>query len=468
LEVAPADARAWLAQFTSPPDKSPEPRGRWLGAPYALDALPHINGANAYYATAAYTADTKTRNIDNALGTFAIVADDVGTKVTAENVLKTIGQPTARIETSPGNEQWHYFLDRLYPAEEVKPINDRLVELGLSDPSGVNAARYVRIPAGINNKLTLAAPYQVHMAEWNPELRYALGDIAERLGVTERTKTAERERFELPPVIEKGARDSTLAAYSLSLCNKGLDAAEVEALALDANRKRCKTPLSDSQVRKCVKSALKKYKAEPNTRDAQGCGPTKETHSVDDMLQTFVWIEKGPTVVDRSNPRYKWRPGEFKGAFAASTTKVGEKKIPHSELWSRHRNRATAYDLSFDPSEDTFFKRKGQQLLNMWQSPDWPDVDVAFASPFLEHIEYLVPNERERSDLLDWLAAIAQQPGVRPHYHFLLYTECQGIGRSWAGDCLRNIWGEEHATPVDLHQLLEGKHSGKPVLPALI
>jgi hypothetical protein len=189
----------------------------------------------------------------------------------------------------------------------------------------------------------------------------------------------------------------------------------------------------------------------------RGNGPAKEILPVSDMLRRFVLIEKGPTIVDRLNPRNKWRSAEFKATFAASTTRTDdEKRVANSTLWLTHRNRVTAYDISFDPGEGTFFQRNGQSLLNMWNEPNWPDdVDVALATPFLAHIDFLVPDKKERADLLDWLAAMVQQPGVRPHFHFLLFTECQGIGRSWLGDCLRELWGEEHATHVDLHQLFE-------------
>lgn len=71
------------------------------------------------------------------------------------------------------------------------------------------------------------------------------------------------------------------------------------------------------------------------------------------------------------------------------------------------------------------------------------------------HFEFLVPDQQERHDLLDWLAAIVQQPGTRPHRHFVLVATRQGMGRSWIGELFRRLLSEHHAAELDLHSLLE-------------
>jgi hypothetical protein len=67
----------------------------------------------------------------------------------------------------------------------------------------------------------------------------------------------------------------------------------------------------------------------------------------------------------------------------------------------------------------------------------------------------LIPNQKQREDLLDWLAHAAQHPETRPHFHFLLVAAQEGTGRSWLVEILRRLWGERHAGETDLHRLLD-------------
>jgi hypothetical protein len=62
---------------------------------------------------------------------------------------------------------------------------------------------------------------------------------------------------------------------------------------------------------------------------------------------------------------------------------------------------------------------------------------------------------KQRTDLLDWLAHAAQNPAVRPHFHFLLIAAQEGTGRSWLVEILRRLWGERHAGETDLHRLMD-------------
>ena len=78
--------------------------------------------------------------------------DDVGTKVEREDLLELLGEPTLKVETSPGNEHWFYVLD--------EPVTDRRLALsivagacralGYSDIAGLN--RLLRLPLGVNGK----------------------------------------------------------------------------------------------------------------------------------------------------------------------------------------------------------------------------------------------------------------------------------------------------------------------------
>ena len=76
--------------------------------------------------------------------------------------------------------------------------------------------------------------------------------------------------FELPQEIAAN-RNDTLFRYASSLREKGLDAASVRVLVLDANARLCKPPLPESEIDRTIMRTVSRY--EPGNelrRDAQG------------------------------------------------------------------------------------------------------------------------------------------------------------------------------------------------------
>jgi hypothetical protein len=56
--------------------------------------------------------------------------------------------------------------------------------------------------------------------------------------------------------------------------------------------------------------------------------------------------------------------------------------------------------------------------------------------PWLEFMEYLIPDEKERHETLKWCATIIAKPEVRMHYGLLLVTEKQGVGKTTLGSAI--------------------------------
>lgn len=84
----------------------------------------------------------------------ALMVDDVGTKVTRES-MEGAPPPSAIVETSPGNEQWWYFLKR--PEEDMARF-DALIRAFIAgkllgaDPGMSGVTRVGRIPGFLNAK----------------------------------------------------------------------------------------------------------------------------------------------------------------------------------------------------------------------------------------------------------------------------------------------------------------------------
>jgi len=116
----------------------------------------------------------------------ALVLDDVGTKVEETNLKDAL--PSWRLETSPGNFQVGFILTPpITDPVERERLQEAVAAAGLCDKGALGAARWMRLPQGINGKAKYrndqGEPFVCRLAEWRPECRYTAEDIAAALGV---------------------------------------------------------------------------------------------------------------------------------------------------------------------------------------------------------------------------------------------------------------------------------------------
>lgn len=96
--------------------------------------------------------------------------------------------------------------------------------------------------------------------------------------------------------------------------------------------------------------------------------------------------------------------------------------------------------MAFLPGEDRVVSVDGVKVLNTYidkrLAPD-PDAD---ATPWTEHLEWLVPDEREREKLMDWMAWTYQHPGEKITWAVILYG-VPGTGKTSVFNCLAECLG---------------------------
>jgi hypothetical protein len=136
------------------------------------------------------------RRTTDLVKTYDIVLDDIGTKVDRK-LLEGKLAPSCRIETSPGNEQWHYFIKEGCDPARAAALIEALAQAGLTDPGAKRADRIMRPPGSINTKY--GEPFAARVLEWAPD-RHIYGDVCRGLGVTPTdTPVLGSGPVELPP-----------------------------------------------------------------------------------------------------------------------------------------------------------------------------------------------------------------------------------------------------------------------------
>lgn len=157
------------------------------------DPLPiNPHNTNGYVAVSTFgRAPDKTwrRRTDLFVSGRALMVDDVGTKVSREAVAAL--PPTVRIETSPGNEQWWYFLEQpvldgdMFGALIRAFIDQRLLA---ADPGMNGVNRVGRVPGFLNGKAAYGGRFRVRTLEFTPARLFSVQELVMRFGLQLRRK----------------------------------------------------------------------------------------------------------------------------------------------------------------------------------------------------------------------------------------------------------------------------------------
>ena len=141
-------------------------------------------------------AATVTRRKQDLVRTYAVVLDDVGSKVEVARVEQMLPAPSAILGTSPGNYQWVYILDGGADPLEVEAALARLAAAGLTDAGAKDVAHVVRMPGSLNDKAAVrernrGRAWGTRVTLWEPDRLYTVEEIVERVPRVEEKK---RER----------------------------------------------------------------------------------------------------------------------------------------------------------------------------------------------------------------------------------------------------------------------------------
>jgi hypothetical protein len=168
--------------FADPTNASPSD---WAGSPWRLwpsDGLARLSALNAYFSISLFAGNRRVKAEFRSC--HAIVLDDVGKKVDARDALATLGDPSWRLETSSGNEQWGYLLS--VPETDPRKVEALLKALavkGLTDPASIDVTRYMRLPCGVNTKGGIAR--SAALKEWEPTRKFAIDELLRLAGALE-------------------------------------------------------------------------------------------------------------------------------------------------------------------------------------------------------------------------------------------------------------------------------------------
>jgi hypothetical protein len=281
--------------------------------------------------------------------------------------------------------------------------------------------------------------------------------------------------FELPEQLPAGDRTRHLIAYAGQLAAQGygVDTIKVqikkamlerlpaghepipdETLEVEiypAVEKFVGNDVPDAPDAPSIQNAFSDYVEEIKPRSELAARATRDAHELRDLeqfLEQFYYIEKNCRVVHMRSEEH-WRAldiTEFKNSYG--NIKRGGK--PMSKLWLEHPDRMTLRDIQYFPGKDRVYELQGELMLNNHKGNDLIKVDVphpAQTQPFLDHVKYLFPEQRDAQLFLQWMAVTVQRPEFRVPWMPLIISE-PGVGKGWLYELLQLLMGSDNCAVI--------------------
>lgn len=402
-----------------------------------------------------------------------MVLDDVGTKAAVPPL-----EPTWKMETSEGSFQWGYVFSEQPTKKEFTAAIKAIADAGYTDPGAINAVRNFRLPGSVNLKPGREL-FRSRLTEFHPERDFTLEGICAALGVT----PAETDDVYRPIRISDDGTDDVMIWLSdngllLSRPNQegwaGVicpNAAEhtdgnPEGRYMPANRAYCclhshcleldssvflkwvgdnggplHTPgLREELLATVMESALSKL--QPTTEYPDVAAEIvaeverKQQGRIDmaDWYTRFAYVQSDDGYFDMVDRRSLSR-GAFNATFRHVSCKSirTQRSIEASICYDENRQEKGAHilaGLTYAAGESILCARDGLVYGNQWRDarPDVSGVSPDGIERWLDHVERLLPDERERAHVLDVMAFKVQNPGKKIN-HAVLHIGVPGAGK---------------------------------------
>lgn len=406
-----------------------------------------------------------------------MMLDDIGTKSKTPLL-----DPTWIMETSPGNYQWGYaFSDQPTTGEFAAAIR-AFADAGYTDPGAVNAVRNFRIPGSINLKRDNFAS---RLVEFHPEREYTLPEICAAHNITPApadtsTHTGFRLRDTGKDVVLEWLNDKGLVLSSPNAegwmgvvcpnhaqhsdgdvearynpvsrafcCYHGhcqdLDSKAFLGWVCDNGGPRATPGLRDELL--AEQMARVEAKLAPNTMfkdDAAQVIAEAEQREIARVekagwYERFAYVSENDSYFDLVTRREMTR-STFNAVFrhVSCTSIHNGRRVEASVCFDENRvahDARVLQNLTYAAGEGVIVARDGEILGNRWidARPDVSAVAPSDVSPWLSHVERLVPDTETREHLLNMMAFKVQNPRVKIN-HAALHGGDEGCGKDtlWA------------------------------------
>ena len=419
-----------------------------------------------------------------------MVLDDVGTKAAVPPI-----EPTWKMETSEGSFQWGYVFSEQPTKAEFSAAIVAIAEAGYTDKGAINAVRNFRLPGSVNLKPGRDS-FKSVLREFHPDRDFTLEDICKALNVT---PAAAVDPYKPIRISDDGTDDVMVwlsenglllsrpnqEGWAGVVCPNSAEHTDgnPEGRYMPANRaytclhSHCidfgsrayldwvadnggpkHTPgLREELLASVMGAAVNKLQPTEAFPDVAAAViaevERKELQRVerDGWYSRFAYLQDDDAFFDLVE-RHEVSRSSFNAIYRHIECKsihAKKHKIEAATCFDENRQAKGARILkgvTYAAGDSILCARDGIVYGNRWRDAR-PPVALGNVKPWLDHVEHMLPDEKERAHVLDVMAFKLQHPN-RKINHAVLHGGNPGSGKDtlwapffWAigGDALRNV-----------------------------
>lgn len=370
-------------------------------------------------------------------------------------------EPSYKLETSEQNGQWGYFLDPGSDFGLFEAVIEAIHQLGYGDEGAGGSYRVVRIPGSANLKAG-KGEFRSRVTEWHTDRVWTLAELAAAFGLdinklaktqTRRRKVSQTQSGTLPDqssidplYIWLGDRghiihDDGVTDFIDVVCPWHTEHTTGGNTAGYSPLGRGDGDWVQSRGFKCLHAhclgrgfsdAMKEW-GDAGAPRVSGVDPLPW------LQHRFTYIGMGKQVADliqrTHGGEWVWELEDWGNMHKGRVMVPGrDTPIEMKTAFLEHKKTRKVTGTQYWPvkAEDdkAVFEIGGQEFVNVYVPPNWPHTSDE-PDTFLDHIDFLLPDDGECDLFLDWLAHKVQNPDVRSYAMVMIAEDGFGVGRSW-------------------------------------
>ena len=431
-----------------------------------------------------------------------VVLDDIGSLIKHSDLPELLQTPSYKIESSQGNYQYGYFLDKpIGSYNNAATLINTIMAAGYTDPGGAMPCKIVRLPDGVNGKddeikrdfhVKLAEP--MSMLVFTPEqlidaVHYQIDGVAVTWDAIKQGRVSpigSKYRAHYLPDIPQAQSSNGIIDEPLEIllslghpveddgqgwigveCINALNHTSGENLAGympfgrgDGSPTRgykcfhghCSELDTYAFLAWCINSSKGKYEY-ISYRQEQHFNPADyayypHQHAVFDLTGS---ADPVPWAGFTNTYPFNRRLTVINGAGKAQQMKLGN-------YWLQSPQCINVESVVHDPRKDRLFTNdSGGKVLNTFRPQHWSldAYDEGKISPFLDFVEYLFPEQDEREYILDMLTSKLNDLTFRGTA-IVMMTQTHGVGRTTFMKIIGELMGVHNVSDMTIAEMFEG------------
>jgi len=173
----------------------------------------------------------------------------------------------------------------------------------------------------------------------------------------------------------------------------------------------------------------------------------------DKFIQNIHYVRKGALYFNA-----EYNDVYIKDVIETEYASIMEPKVSPIGFFKFHNQKKIVEDFMYRPAkynpDNIIFEFEKKKFINSYKPNDLLPVEGDITI-FLEHMEYLFPDEFERTHVLDFISYIVQHPGEKIRHALFIVSEAKQVGKGRLFALWKKILGSSNTSEIEINEALD-------------